>query len=484
MTNNKQPLHNFLAHKKTYYALVFLLCIISRIVTSIFYVEDIDSLRFALSIYDYDLNKIQPHFPGYPIFCFLVKLLYFFTGSISHSFSLIGGLSTYLIILFCSKIFSIKLNSSSGVFLSSVIFFNPIIWLMGNRYMPDLFGLAITTIILCLLIRYNNSISSIYTGFFLSGALLGIRLSYFPMVIFILIYTLTRKKDIRPISILSFFLGVAIWLIPLISLTGFENFMIIAKNHTLGHFYDYGGSIITDNDLNKRVIRLIESIWSDGMAGYWIGRSWKTLIISFFLILLLLIGLYETIKNIKFEKSLKLIFLCTLLYLLWIFLFQNIIYKSRHILPILLFIFLILNHGYEYFLEKNKSIAKISLFVFIIFLSQLTFRLNYQHKNFTAIAKLKNYIEGNSNISTILSTPLINNYLKSNRIKKNFVNLTEINEVENFIKSEEKSSSLMIGSFQNVLDNEFDFTKDSVFYHNPYMNRSWAVIETFQIMRK
>ena len=98
--------------------------------------------------------------------------------------------------------------------------------------------------------------------------------------------------------------------------------------------------------------------------------------------------------------------------------------------------------------------------------------------------ELKNYVEGNANISTILSTPLINNYLKSNRIKKNFVNLTEINEVENFIKSEEKSSSLMIGGFQNVLDNEFDFTKDSVFYHNPYMNRSWAVIETFQIMRK
>ena len=56
--------------------------------------------------------------------------------------------------------------------------------------------------------------------------------------------------------------------------------------------------------------------------------------------------------------------------------------------------------------------------MFIIFLSQLTFRLNYQHKNFTAIAKLKNYIEGNANINTILSTPLINNYLKSNRIKK------------------------------------------------------------------
>ena len=100
----------------------FYYVLFQEIVTSIFYVEDIDSLRFALSIYDYDLNKIQPHFPGYPIFCFFVKLLYFFTGSISHSFSLIGGLSTYLIILFCSKIFSIKLNSSSGVFYQALFF--------------------------------------------------------------------------------------------------------------------------------------------------------------------------------------------------------------------------------------------------------------------------------------------------------------------------------------------------------------------------
>ena len=60
----------------------------------------------------------------------------------------------------------------------------------------------------------------------------------------------------------------------------------------------------------------------------------------------------------------------------------------------------------------------------MIFLSQITFRLNYQHKNFTAIAKLKNYIEGSDT-----------HYLKS-RIKKNFVNLTEINEVA--LKSEDQ----------------------------------------------
>ena len=42
------------------------------------------------------------------------------------------------------------------------------------------------------------------------------------------------------------------------------------------------------------------------------------------------------------------------------------------------------------------------------------------------------------------------------------MNLTETNEVENFIKAKDRSSSLMIGNFQNVLNNEFNFTRLSL----------------------
>ena len=35
--------------------------------TSINYEEDIDSLRFALSLIDYNLKELRPHFPGYPV---------------------------------------------------------------------------------------------------------------------------------------------------------------------------------------------------------------------------------------------------------------------------------------------------------------------------------------------------------------------------------------------------------------------------------
>ena len=73
---------------------VFLLCIITRLLSSIFYIEDIDSLRFALSIYEYDITKLQPHFPGYPIFSFFVKIIYFLTGSLDATYKIASDQAT------------------------------------------------------------------------------------------------------------------------------------------------------------------------------------------------------------------------------------------------------------------------------------------------------------------------------------------------------------------------------------------------------
>ena len=58
--------------------LLFATCVVTRIASTIYYIEDADSLRFALGILDYDVVKYQPHFPGYPVYCFLVKIFYFF----------------------------------------------------------------------------------------------------------------------------------------------------------------------------------------------------------------------------------------------------------------------------------------------------------------------------------------------------------------------------------------------------------------------
>ena len=59
-------------NKKQTYFILFMICIVSRIFTSIYYIEDIDSLRFALSLKEFDITRLQPHFPGYAVFYFFV----------------------------------------------------------------------------------------------------------------------------------------------------------------------------------------------------------------------------------------------------------------------------------------------------------------------------------------------------------------------------------------------------------------------------
>ena len=89
-------MNSVILNKNQIYLLIVLFaCFISRMASTIYYIEDIDSLRFALSLYDYSLENLQPHFPGYPVFCFFAKILYLIMPSMGISFSIIGAISTF-----------------------------------------------------------------------------------------------------------------------------------------------------------------------------------------------------------------------------------------------------------------------------------------------------------------------------------------------------------------------------------------------------
>ena len=465
-----------------YLLILFILCFSSRILTSIYYIEDIDSLRFALSLYDYDITKLQPHFPGYPVFCFIAKIIYLLTGSMGITFSIIGGVSVYYLIYFMLKLDNNDAASLVGLFMIFVIFFNPLVWLMSNRYMPDIMGLAIVTAILYQLIFRSKKMSSLYCGYFLSGVLAGIRLSYLPIILFPFISELIKNKN--RLNLLSLFLlGIFLWLIPLIWITGFDNLWLSALNHTQGHFMDYGGSIFTEKNLSIRFFHLVESIWADGMGGYWIGRSWVTVIFSFLIATLLIFGFVNIINNWKFEKSLKIIMSCILIYLLWVFFSQNIIYKSRHILPALIVLFIILSVGFKYVITKHSVVLNTTVFLFVFLLIQITRTLVWDHKNPSAISQLKNDLIQN-NISTIVSTPLINYYMKSNSVKANFINIDNSVEFDGFINTQSNERVLMIGNFESLFIDDFIVKENMSYYHNPYVNRMWSQIDTYYLIHK
>ena len=161
---------------------LFFVCLLSRVATSIFHIEDIDSLRFALSLHEFNVSKMQPHFPGYPVFIVIAKGLYFITKSMGITFSIIGGLSLFVLIIFTLKLFYLKLNSVQGLLCTSLLFLNPFLWLMSNRFMPDLLGLCVSIASLNFLITSANRLRLLLIGFFLVGILCGTRLSYAPLL--------------------------------------------------------------------------------------------------------------------------------------------------------------------------------------------------------------------------------------------------------------------------------------------------------------
>ena len=468
------------SNSKTFYPFLFILCIISRLLTSINYLEDIDSMRFALSLFDYDISKLRPHFPGYPVFCFFTKIIYFFTGSVKISFSIIGGISTFLIIYFSNLILE-KLTTEKTKLLSILLFLNPFLWILGNRYMSDIFGLSILMMIVYFTISgiTSNNRKQFFLAFFLIGIMSGVRVAFIPFIIPLLLYVFIYSKIVFFKCFFIMFLGIIVWLIPLTLITGLNDFYAISINHIFGHFFKWGGSVITsDFSYIYRMTKIAESLWADCLGGYWDGRNPLTLILSLGWIFSIY-SFYKSKKIIKGQrkKILKIIILSALVYLIWIFFFQNIVYKPRHVIPLLPFILMLISIGFDFILNLNKSL-KIYVYGFFCCLFTVTSYLCWQHKSPSAISQAKSYIiNDNTSMKIFCSTSLINSYIKKHKGSENII--FAIDKDEGKVKRY-YNLGYTVYSTKDLKSYNMQIEQDSFFYHNPYVNRLWSTIRIYK----
>ena len=459
----------FKSENRFLYCIIFFITLTSGILNSIYYFEDMDSLRFATALkYGYDINQMQPHFPGYPVFHFIASLIYYLTNNIGITFSIVGSISMFFLIF---SIINIIKNKSvfNNVLISLLILFNPLFSLMSSRYMPDLLGLATCSMIFYLLIYSKNKKHNLL-GNFLCGILIGIRLSYFPLIIIPMIYSLIYHKNfMRLISI--FILGIIVWMVPLIAHQGLESLYTSGYNHTIGHFTKFGGTIFTETDIILRIKSIFHTIWSDGFGGYWKDRSILTLLISGNLILIVRNTILEHDNTIS--KNLKIILFSIIIYFVWILFFQNVIFKSRHVIPIIMLLIIIM-----FKTLPIKSYRKHYLCLIILW-SILSINLNFYHKQGTAINKVKNYLQ-NKDIDYIVSDQLINYYMKRNglKVKKKYIDYDNLNK-KNMEKLNDNSVALIGFNNLNVDSLYQSGFKNKVFYHNPYINRMWSQIPIF-----
>ena len=458
--------------------ILFAICVLSRAITSIYYIEDIDSLRFALGIQDYSIINLQPHFPGYPIFIFFAKIVFFFSNSLGITFSIMGGISIFIIIHFTCKLARIELNSPAGLFCSAIIFFNPLLWILSNRYMPDTFGAAIMVAALYFLILHNNFNHKLMVGTFLIGILAGTRLSYLPALIVPVAFAIYKSKT-RKNLLYSFVLGNIIWLLPLVWVTGWNDLIIAASKQTIGHFTDFGGTSITENNWSLRLKNFSSSIWADGFGGYLAGRHWLTIILSTLFAFILMLSVNTIIKDFQSNDVTKLLFYSLIVYSIWILFFQNVIYKSRHVIPIIIVLLYFLAVGKGTSFWENRTSYFFSL-LYIMTLVFVSITLVNQHRSPSAISKLKDNLISIDSNDKIVCIPLVKYYLETHGINANYIDINSIdkNNIPNNL-----DDAIIIGNHPDLFNDTFQVISDSSYYHNPYVNRMWPEIHTFRLSK-
>ncbi len=452
---------------------LFALCVGSRLASTIFYIEDPDSLRFALSMVDYDVARLNPHFPAYPVFCFVAKGIYLILGSYAVAFSLVGGLSTFLLTYSALSYARLSVKSPEGAATTVLLLLNPLMWLMANRYMPDLMGVACVVAVYALTAASDHRKAAL--GFMLAGLLCGVRLSYAPIVLPPLLFRMTAAGSRYQLA-LAGTVGLAAWLLPLIAITGWGELIAAAQIQSTGHFGDFGGTIATEPDIAERLVRLAESIWADGFGLYWWERHPVTAVPVLALLVLVATGCRSLPRATLADLWLVPVLGC-LLYLVWVFVFQNVIHKSRHILPLLPFLSLALGLAAGALRRRCRPLLRLGLTLCAVTYGYVTLHLIVQHAYPSAIAQVFDHLKSREQDNLhVVATPLIEYYLSARGLQATYAPVETPADLEAVSRIDMPGRLVSVGSRLG----DRATVRTFAFYHNPYVNRMWSELVLYE----
>jgi len=467
------------------WVLLVVVCVGSRMVTTITYIEDPDSLRFALSVADaYDIAAFQPHFPGYPVFWAAVKPLYVLLGSFSTAFSVVGGLATAGLIGALLALWQQPLRSAHGLALAGAVLLNPLLWLMANRYMPDLLGAACALAALAACLRAGIGAAERFDeraallGVVLAGLLAGLRLSYVPLVVLPVLLVLWRSAA-RGRLVLAGGASVAVWLVPMIVDTGWGTLVGAAWTQTTGHFTEFGGTVQTESDFGRRTAGFVRGLWADGLAAWWPGRHPLTVAVSAGVLGLGAAGAWRLAERISWRHRTVWIGVASVLvYAVWIFFFQNVIHKSRHVLPLIPLLLIPLAAGAAAGWRHAGGWRALVVGAAVAY-GSVTLVLVNQHRAPSAIAQAKTFVARQAEQATptrVVSVPLVNTYLSAQDVEAHYVSVEDSSAVRR-VRAASTGQTIVVGTYAALLDRPP--TRVRRFYHNPFVNRMWPEVAVF-----
>ncbi|CAM3455092.1 hypothetical protein GCM10009865_34940 [Aeromicrobium ponti] len=356
-----------------------------------------DQVDFSLAITEFDLVKMQPHFPGYPFFILGGMLFFIFIKNPSEALSMLNMtlmLLTSIPLFFLARHYlSVNKAALTVMVLQSVSY----IAVMTGQPMSEGAALAIIPWYLWSLsaAMKKNQVGIGIIPAILLGLILGVRLSYAVFAAGLIFQWLNLfqrhgKKAVPKILLYCFIAVMAqlVWVSALAFNTGgFVYLFQLAFGFTEGHFSDWGGTAaVQGQPFWETLFFLI------GWNMLWIGLGSGNVMVFIISMVLAVIAVikFKNALDLKGDPLSILMVLLGAVYFLWALFAQNID-KPRHILPLLLLIVF----GVAVISLRNSG-KFINIVVGLFILAQTLTGLYYvkkQAEEMPAMYQLASYLE-------------------------------------------------------------------------------------------
>jgi len=343
-----------------------------RLAGLIDYDADIDSLRFALAVEDFDVLGARPHAPFYPVYVLLGQTAALLLPTPQLALGWVGAVTGAVTVVATAMLAREVASTRAGVVAGVLALASPFLWLTSQKLMSDMTGTALATLALwaCAWARHERNAHAARRGrartwaVVLLGLMLGVRLSYFPIALACAAVIahdeggarawLRRFRDLA--------LGVVMWLVPLIVVGGAEALVRKTWVQGVGHFTRWGGSIATVSSPSARLGGSAWGLWANVLGGAWLDAPlWRWLGAPIMVVLLLL----AANRARPLRGWLKLhpeLVVAAAAYLLWALFGQNVAYKPRHFAPLTPLLVVGLAVGCEE-LSRRTRVAGLALAV-------------------------------------------------------------------------------------------------------------------------
>ncbi|MFJ8256438.1 hypothetical protein ACIQ4Z_04050 [Peribacillus asahii] len=335
------------------------------------YAASWDQVDFVLALERYDLMAMQPHFPGYPYFILGGYLIHFFLENKAASLTVFNILFYFSALFPMYKLAREYVSKSYSLLIAAILYSSTYIMVIANQPMSE--GAAIAALwwyfwSINHAIKKNRLLSNILPLFVFS-ILLGIRLSYLPFAIglLLLFYIKWRNKQYRLRHIIVYLLIAGafqfIWVVGLVLSEGsIKGFLKLSLAFTSGHFNSWGNTAVSSD---VSFLTRLKTIVINNVL--WTGISSQIIWLAILYAVVIGLFIYSFKWNdIKRDSSMQLAIIMSSSYFIWVVIGQNID-KPRHILPLVIFLLFIMLIN----ILKNSRNTVLLLFFIVLLISQI-----------------------------------------------------------------------------------------------------------------